>query len=239
MDLILAAFIVLSAYFLKGFSGFGPALIMIPFLTLLYDPATAIVVTTMLDFLAGVILIIQVRREIKWSFVLPIILMMAIGASFGAYWLGKLPVHTIRQIMGSVIALFALYILLQRENNYAENARQELLKYPAGLISGILGGLMSISGPPLVIYMKMFYPKTFFRSQLIVIFLFGAGWRLILYYINNIQVNLNYSVIPVFILVMMIGVFAGNKIHVRVSEVLFSRIIAVIIFVISIKMIFF
>jgi uncharacterized membrane protein YfcA len=238
MDILIAAFIIISAYFLKGFSGFGPALIMIPFLSLIYDPATAIIVTTSLDFLAGLILIYQVRNDIKWSFVLPVILMMAIGAIFGAYWLGKLPVHVLQQIMGTVIALFALYILVHKEKNFDEKSHQEILRYPVGLVSGIFGGLMSISGPPMVIYMKMFYRKTFFRSQLIVIFLFGAGWRLILYYINNIQLSIDFAYLPLFILFMISGVFIGNKVHIRVSELVFSRIVAVVIFITSLKMIF-
>ncbi len=236
MEIVIPLFIILSAYFLKGLSGFGPALIMIPFLTIVYDPVTAIVVTTMLDFLAGIALIPQIRKEISWSFVIPIIITMAIGATIGAYLLGQLPTNIIRQIMGISIGLFALYIFFLKESDTPANKKAGLLKYPVGIVSGLFGGLLGISGPPLVIYMKLSFAKAFFRTQLIAIFLFGAGWRLVLYQLNHLELNLNWYVLLLFIITMILGVYIGNKIHFKISETLFTRIVAIIIFSTAIGM---
>jgi uncharacterized protein len=238
MDILIPLLVILGAYFLKGLSGFGPALIMIPFLTIIYDPATAIIITALLDFLAGVILVPQIRKDISWHFVLPIIISMAIGASVGAYLLGQLPVDTLRQLMGLAIALFALYLLIQKNSNNPTRGPSEIVKYPVGILSGLFGGLLGISGPPLVIYMKMYYAKTFFRTQLIVIFLFGSGWRLILYYLNQIEMRLDWTLLPIFIVSMILGVFIGNKIHIKISEIVFTRLVAVIIFLTAIRMLF-
>lgn len=238
MDIIIALLVILVAYFLKGLSGFGPALIMIPFLTIIYDPATAIIITALLDFLAGIILIPQIRKDISWPFALPIIISMGIGASVGAYLLGQLPVDTIRQIMGLAIALFALYLLIQKNSDNPIRSHSEIVKYPVGILSGLLGGLLGISGPPLVIYMKMYYDKTFFRTQLIVIFLFGSGWRLILYYLNKIEMKLDWNLLPIFIFSMILGVFIGNKIHIKISEKIFTRLVAIIIFLTAFRMLF-
>ena len=238
MEIIVALLVILAAYFLKGLSGFGPALIMIPFLTIIYDPATAIVITAFLDFLAGFVLVPQIRKNIAWPFVVPIIISMGIGAVFGAYLLGQLPVTTIRQIMGIAIGVFALYLLIQKNGNQHTTDHSGIVKYPVGLLSGLFGGLLGISGPPIVIYMKMFYDKAFFRSQLIVIFLFGSGWRLILYYLNQININLDWTLFPIFVITMILGVFIGNKIHIKISEIVFTRLVAIIIFLTAIRMLF-
>ena len=66
MEILIPVIVILTAYFVKGLSGFGPALIMMPFLTIIYDPATAIITTTVLDFLAGSVLTYQIRHEINW-----------------------------------------------------------------------------------------------------------------------------------------------------------------------------
>lgn len=238
MELLIPLIIIISAYFLKGLSGFGPALIMIPFLTIIYDPLTAIIITTTLDFLAGLTLVYQIRREISWSFVIPIIFTMGIGASFGAYLLGQLPMDTIRQIMGIAIGLFALYMMFQGNLKPPSKSGVEFLKYPVGLVSGLFGGMLGISGPPLVIYMKLSFSKAFFRTQLIVIFLFGAGWRLVLYHLNRIGLNLEWPLLVIFIIVMILGVFIGNKVHLKISETLFNRLVAVVIFITAIRMLF-
>jgi uncharacterized membrane protein YfcA len=236
MELLIPLIIIISAYFLKGLSGFGPALIMIPFLTIIYDPPTAIIITTTLDFLAGLTLVYQIRREISWSFVIPIIITMGIGASFGAYMLGQFPIDTTRQIMGITIGLFALYMMFQGNLKPQSNSGVKFLKYPVGIVSGLFGGMLGISGPPLVIYMKLSFAKAFFRTQLIVIFLFGAGWRLVLYHLNQIGLNLEWPLLIIFIIAMILGVFIGNKVHLKISETFFTRLVAVVIFITAIRM---
>jgi uncharacterized membrane protein YfcA len=236
MDIVLSLLIILFAYFLKGFSGFGPALIMIPFLTIIYDPVTAIIITTLLDMLAGVTMTVQVKNEIAWSFVTPIILTMAIGAGFGAYLLGQLPMTTIQTTMAIAIGVFAGFIFFQKNNGTVTSTKRAYLKYPIGAVSGFLGGLLGISGPPLVIYMKLMFAKSFFRTQLIIIFLVGSAWRFVLYMMNRLEPNLNYYYLLPFILVMLIGIFLGHKVHVKVSETIFNRLVAAIILVAAIRM---
>ena len=239
MDLLFPIAIIILAYFVKGLSGFGPALIMIPFLTFFYDPATAIVVTTLFDFLAGIILFYRVRGQINWRFILPIIIMMSAGAVLGTYLLGALPETMIKQVMGAVIGSFAIYIMSGRENGADKKLKRQWPKYPVGLLSGILGGFLGMSGPPLIIYMKLNYTKNFFRTQLIGIFLFGAGWRLILYYLNEIPWHLDWHSLIVFLPAMFLGVFAGDRVQLKISEVLFNRIVAGIVFITALKLLFF
>ena len=239
MEIILPVSIILLAYFVKGLSGFGPALIMIPFLTMIYDPSTAIVTTTLFDFLAGLVLFYRVRKQIEWPFIIPIIIMMAAGATLGAYLLGTLPEQLIKQVMGVVIALFAIYIMIAKEKNISQQKKIQWPKYPIGMFSGILGGFLGMSGPPLIIYMKLNYAKSFFRTQLIGVFLFGAGWRLLLYQMNNIKWELAPELLIFFVPAMLAGVFAGDRIQLKISETQFNRIVASIILLTAVKLILF
>jgi len=65
MDYVLysSLLFVFLAYFLKGFSGFGPALILIPMLSVTIDPETAITAAAFFDAIAGIILFIHVRKK--------------------------------------------------------------------------------------------------------------------------------------------------------------------------------
>ncbi len=231
METALGIIVVLAAYFIKGLSGFGPALLMVPCLSILFDPPTAIIVTALMDFLAGAFLLPSVRKLLQWKLVLQIFGSLALGAVIGTYLLGVLPVLLLKRIIGATILIFVLMILLQKDtyaqNNTAEDA--SIWRYPVGFLSGLLGGLLGISGPPLIIYMKMRYPKAFFRTQLIGIFFLGTGWRFMLYQLNRIEMNLSLTVLSLFIGVMIIGLLLGSRIHLRVSEILFNRIVAVLI----------
>jgi uncharacterized membrane protein YfcA len=232
-ELIIASLVVFAAYFLKAFTGFGPAMIMIPFFTLLFDPGTAITTTTIFDFLAGLILLISVRKQIQWKFVFSIFASLAFGAIFGSLLLGNVPDYWIKKIIGITIFIFVLILLFQKDGNSVKIKNQKIqsLKYPVGVFGGFLGGFIGISGPPIIIYMKMLYEKSFFRTQLIGIFFFGAGWRFILYRINNISFNLEYHEIGIMLVIMLIASWIGTKLHFKVNEIIFNRIVAVLLIV--------
>ncbi len=238
MEVLLGVIVVLTAYFIKGLSGFGPALVMVPFLSLIFDPPTAISVTALLDFLAGAFLLPSVRKSVQWKFVVQIFSVLAIGAILGTYLLGTIPVLWLKKIIGLSILVFAMLIVIQTNSNTRQtNAGQESTwRYPIGFLSGFLGGLLGISGPPLIIYMKMRHPKTYFRTQLIGIFFLGTGWRFFLYQLNRIEMQLSLPVLGIFIAVMVGGLIIGSRIHVRVSELLFTRIVAVLITVPAINL---
>ena len=230
ITILLACLVVFAAYFLKGFSGFGPAIVMVPFFTILYEPNTAITIATLFDFIAGLFLIWTVRKEIKWSFVFSVFIALALGAVLGAYLLGEIPTLLLKRCIGAVIIIFSMMIMLQGKNGSRSiTPFISLLRFPIGLVSGFLGGLLGISGPPLVIYVKMHYDKVFFRTQLIAIFLLGTGWRSLLYYWNNIPMKLSLQEVGICFTILCIGLWTGNRIQVRVNEVNFNRIVAILI----------
>ena len=238
-EIILAALVVFAAYFLKAFTGFGPAMIMIPFFAILYDPGTAITTAALYDFLAGFLLLISVRKQIQWKFVFSIFASLAFGAIFGSFLLGNVPDYWVKKIIGITILVFAIIILFQKNGNSVKvkSKKIKLLKYPIGAFGGFLGGFIGITGPPIIIYLKMLYEKSFFRTQLIGIFFFGAGWRFILYRINNIPFNLDYYEVGIFLMVMLCAAWAGTKLHFKVNEIVFNRIVAFLLIIPSINLI--
>ena len=239
-EIILGSLIVFAAYFLKAFTGFGPAMILIPFFTILFDPGTAITASTIFDFWIGLILLISVWKEIQWRFVFSIFIPLAIGAIFGSFLLGNVSDYWIKKIIGITILVFAVIILFQKEGNSIAKRSDKicLLRYPVGAFGGFLGGLMGITGPPIIIFLKMLYDKSFFRTQLISIFFFGAGWRFMLYRINGIEFNLDYSSFGIFFIVMLIAAWIGTKLHFKVNEIMFNRIVAFLLIVPAINLVF-
>jgi uncharacterized membrane protein YfcA len=233
MELLAGILIIFTAYFLKGFSGFGPSLILVPSLSLVYDPVTAITAAALFDFVAGGILLITVRKEIHWRFVLSIFLALALGAILGSLLLGTIDTTLIKKIIALAILLFSGVILFQHNNLSHAGHHKSIpkLKYPVGFISGVLGGLISITGPTLIIYMKMLYKKEFFRIQLIGIFFLGSGWRFLLYRLNQLPIHITLSELMIYFAIMLIGLWVGSKLHVKVNENIFNKVVALLIII--------
>ncbi len=237
MEIYFGLLVILIAYFIKGFSGFGPALVIVPFFTLLYDAPSALILAAVFDFFAGGILIHSVRKEINWHFVWAVFIALAAGTVLGSFLLGNIPVDFLKKIIGAVILAFSLIILLQRNGMEKQNSsHQNWLKYPAGFLSGFLGGLVSMSGPPLVIYMKINYPRAFFRTQLIAIFFLGTAWRSLLFFYHDIPLNISAPSLSGYFLLMLAGLWLGGKLHIKVKEVTFNKIIALILFIPAISL---
>jgi len=232
MELYLGMLIILIAYFVKGFSGFGPSLIIVPFFALLYDPSSALLLAAVFDFLAGAILLGTVYKRLNWRFVLSVFSALAAGTLLGSFLPGRLPADMLKKIIGAVILIFSLMILLQKKEKGAYlHIDKTWVKYPAGFLSGFLGGMVSMSGPPLVIYMKMVYEKDFFRTQLIGIFLLGTAWRALLYFWQGIPMRIPPAALFVFFIFLLGGLALGNRIHLQVSELSFNKVIAVILLI--------
>lgn len=232
MEIIFGMLVIFVAYFVKGFSGFGPSLIIVPFFTLLYDPQSALIIAAVFDFFAGCILVYQIRKKIRWSFVFSVFAALAAGAFFGALLLNTLPVEGLKKIIGVILLLFSVIILVQR-NGFIQATKKkfEWLKYPAGFLSGFLGGLVSMSGPPLIIYMKFMYEKTFFRTQLIAIFVFGTAWRSLLFFYHEIPFNIPPINLIFYFCLLLLGLWLGGKLHIKVNEIVFNKIVAIILLI--------
>jgi uncharacterized membrane protein YfcA len=232
MELIFGMLVIIVAYFVKGFSGFGPSLVIVPFITLLYDPPSALVLAAFFDFFAGCILVYSVRKDIRWPFVLSIFIALGAGTVFGTLLLGIIPVSSLKKIIGAVILVFSVLILLQG-NGFVAQKKQNIawLRYPAGFLSGFLGGLVSMSGPPLIIYMKIMYQKAFFRTQLIAIFVLGTAWRSVLFIYHQIPLNIPVIHLIIYFFLMLFGLWLGGRSHLNVKEITFNRMVALILLI--------
>jgi len=232
VEIVFGIIVILVAYFVKGFSGFGPALIIVPFFAILYDPPSALVIAALFDFFAGCILVYTVRKEIRWSFVLYVFAALATGVIVGTSLLGYIPVDGLKKIIGAILFLFSIIILLQRNNTGSKNKEKySILKYPAAFTSGFLGGLVSMSGPPLIIYMKMMYDKSFFRTQLIAIFMLGTAWRSLMFHYHDVPMNIPIQTLIIYFLCLLAGLWLGTRLHIKVNETVFNKIVATILLI--------
>jgi uncharacterized membrane protein YfcA len=73
--------------FAQGFSGFGVMLVSLPGLTLLLSIKTVVPLVNLLSSWINLIIIIQMRRYLKWPKILPLALASVPGIPLGVYFL--------------------------------------------------------------------------------------------------------------------------------------------------------
>lgn len=163
IDLILFV-VTFAAYFIKGFSGFGPALLIVPFFTLFAGAPVALTASALLDALAGLVLLREIRKKIDWKFTLPIIAAISVGSFLGARLIFALPLPLLKRLIGLFLGIFILYLLWNPEKRHpVSEKRLWPVTLLVSLLSGMSGGLVGMSGPPLVAYLKFRFPKDYFR----------------------------------------------------------------------------
>jgi hypothetical protein len=98
---------------------------------------------------------------------------------------------------------------------------------PIGVCSGLLTGLFGTGGPPLAIYYQLAgADKRAFRGNLMAIFLLMTMVRVPTYaaagFITAERIASSALVLPA----VVVGAWVGNRLHLRVAESTFRRLVA-------------
>ena len=132
---------------LRGFMGFGPALLTIPVLAFIYSPTEALVIHIIMEIPSTLYLLPSAIKNSQKKEMTPMFIAMILSIPLGMYLVVSLDPQIMRRII-SIIVLFLVFLL----------ARGWKLKTFIGLktmtFSGFLGGFIQgaagMGGPPIV-----------------------------------------------------------------------------------------
>jgi uncharacterized protein len=215
------------AGFIQGLSGFGSVLLSLPLLILFLDVRTAIPLVALVALALTVLLLIQLREHLDWKKVYPLLAGTLFGVPVGVFLLKHLDTNLIQLVLGAVLVGYALYGLASRLS--LKGIRTPWV-YLYGFLAGCLGGALSASGPPVIIYtslqpwskdqIKVTLQGYFLASGLIVV-LFQAASGLT-----------TWSVMKLFALslpAVIIGTLVGSHFYGMVREEGYRKIILILL----------
>lgn len=161
--------IVVVAGLVQGVTGSGSALVMVPFLSLFFVPREVVPVTLILGTILNIAILVQSYKHVRLKLVIPMIIASAVAIPLGTLLLLWLPAYGIRIFMGLVIIPFAAAMSfgwsMKIENETAAAV-------PVGFLSGILNGSVTMSGPPVILFLQnQGLGKDSFRASLVAFFL--------------------------------------------------------------------
>lgn len=184
---LISGAVALAAGTLRGYTGFGFAMLMALGLLWLLPPVEVVTTVLLLDLLGALGLASSAWRDADSAVLKRLLPTMVLASIAGVALMGVLPTTAARLLVAGLCLIGALTTLAQpkRGNDLTtqlDRRRDLRLAIPAGGASGLAMSLSSAGGPPLMIYLmhSRLHPHTA-RATAIVFFLSASSTALLGY----------------------------------------------------------
>jgi uncharacterized membrane protein YfcA len=234
--LLLAALVIFVGYLVFGVTGFGASPITIPVLVHLLPLTFVLPLAALLDLGSALVLGLRTRRQAELRELAALVPFTLVGLTLGVTLLVRLPRSATLLALGLFVCAFALYVIFRRET-----ARRLGRGWaaPAGIAGGVIGALFGMGGPPYVMYIagRVADPAAQ-RATISQMVILNVGLRVAAFAVAGLLAPRALWVATVMLMpVAWAGVWAGNRVHVRLAPATVARIIGAVLLVSGIALI--
>ena len=211
----------------RGFSGFGSALILSPSLAALYGPAVAVPVALLLEFALAGPFVPPALKLVDRRRTATLCLAAAVMVPVGAYVLSVIDATTLRWIICALV--FAAVAILGFGWRY-HGAPNPAATAGTGALSGLLGGSTGLTGPPVIFFeLAGSSPIEQMRASVIVFFSWVDLIALVSFAVTG-TLGARALLLTVALLVPYLAAAAvGAKLFGRASETFYRRLAVAIL----------
>lgn len=149
--LAILLFFALGASFTQRVTGFGFGIFImtvLPYLMPSYGEATAL--SGMLAIISVAITLTRMWRYIQWRKLLPILVTFLLVSFFSVRLVARVDSTLMRRILGCILIVVSVYFFFV--SSKVKLPPTPLVQVGMGTLSGLMGGLFAMQGPPAVIY---------------------------------------------------------------------------------------
>lgn len=227
----------MTAFFLKGLTGFGPAMVFVPAVGLLLGPRISLVASAFIDLLVGLGMLLAIRYEKEdWRFILTMSGFMLLGTMVGSSLAGYAPAQLVLGLIGLFVLFFGANFILYDLPLPPRFFKSRFFKpWAGGVIGGFTGGLVGISGPFVVAVTRPLMDKTRFRQVMVAVLFIGGAMRLFIYGAVGMW---NVEVVRLIIVAcpgVIIGLLAGSMMHLTITERKFNLVIGIVLVLMALR----
>lgn len=235
-EIYLAIIFVLIAGVLRGFSGFGAGLILVPSLSVIYSPIVAVATVVLLEIIPSIQLLPRAIKKCHWQSVAPMALMAAIAIPFGSLILVYTDADTMRIVISALVILCVLILAMGWRFKGEFSSK---VSVSTGLVSGVISGATSLGGLPVILfYLSNKHSTEVARASIVMFLVVTTIIALITYVQHGIitteVVVRSASLGPFFI----IAIWVGGKLFGKVSESVFRSITLALLGSVGLAMLF-
>lgn len=230
--LILGAF--LCGGFVKGAIGIGLPMVAMPILSLSLSVPEAIAITALPVLASNTwqAVVGGYLGRALWRF-MPLIVTMTLFTFFTARLLHVISLRWLDVVLG--VTLLAMVLFMFRAPRIAFAPRREsAVSAAVGVLAGLLGGLTSLSGVPVIMYLlALQLPKNEFVGSIAVNYFFG-GLALAISLVHHQVLGAVEGTVSLAALVpMAAGMVLGERLRARLDPLVFRRAVLGVVAVVA------
>lgn len=239
-ELILAAIAVMTAYAVRGTTGFGGQTVAVPLLTLMMPITIVVPAVTVLTVVSSVVHWLQDWSKIAWGEIARLMPFTLLGVLAGLYLFDRFEPRTLTRALGVFVMGYACFALLTASRPVAGPSRRlrplgPLLSAAAGAIGTVFGGG---AGPLYVIYLNSLrLEKDCFRVTITTILTFQALIRVAGYGQLGFYGESSWYLIAAGFPMMLIGARLGHHLAGRIDQRRFNLGVGVLLLAIGVGLV--
>ncbi len=152
-QIVLVVAAVMTGFFIKGITGIGAPLLVVPILAGTLGLEFAVTVVAIPTVVANTWLLWETRRsvrEVAW-FLWPLLVAGVFGTVFGAWVLLNIDTRVMTLALSAAVLSYIVWSLINRDFTLSETWAKRI-SAPAGFLGGILQGGTGASGPVIGTY---------------------------------------------------------------------------------------
>ena len=213
----------------SGAVGFGFALVVVPPLLLVYDPATVVTISILLSIVTGWVVLPGATQHIRWKSVLWLIPWAILGIIAGAQLHSVLTPANVSLVASIAVILFALAVMRGWKPRGVDSPIADTI---AGAVSGVMNSLTGMAGPPVaLLFEARDYGVNAFRTSIVAYFMVidiaAIGVLMVQGVIGRPQLQAAALLVPT----AMIGSYVGRRVSQVIPVLLFRRIVLILLII--------
>ncbi len=210
LQIAVALAAALGASFVRGLTGFGMAILLVPILALALPPVEAVVLANALSLMIGMTEVRQLVREAERS-AWVIGSLVVVATPIGLYALSLTSADVARLVIALIAFSAFLAILLPRRGSAMPG---RLVTGAVGVVSGLMTGYAGMPGPPVVpYYAGRELPRSTIKASMLLVFVIAASAGLL----SATWLGILHWELFAFALVMLPVILIGNRLGLAVS----------------------
>jgi len=227
MEIVFGMIIILFSGFVQGLTGFGMSMAAIPFLIRIMPLREIVPIIVVLALFTNVYFLTRFRKEIRFKNLWLLVLAGVLFLPVGTYSLKYLNPDYLKLCFGILVTGFTLLLILKK----TFPIKHEKAGYAVtGSLSGFLNGSLSLSGPPVVLFLSMQgVNKGTFRANTTLYFMILNIITIAVFLSTELLNRVVFEKILYLLPALAIGVLAGMQVFKKLKDEAFRKIVLILL----------
>ena len=234
-ELAFAVLVVFFACTVFSAMGFGIGIVGLPFLFLMFDPATSIILLNAMALPVVILVVLRNREHLRPREIMPIVVAGIIGAMIGAWVLAMLDIAEYKDLFGIVVLLAIIGITVGGMFRMPFRLpRASILGPICGFLVGLFITGIGVGGPLLVLFfISQNWGRQGTRASMALYFIFMGTALLVGYGINDLYTPARTTLLLASIVPAILAALLGDRIAKSLTDVVWRRGVVVLVLVSS------